>query len=93
MFTIRQFQGLVGVSAILLTLLLWAIFLDPHYRFDIGVYIPLHTGMHVFSLVVSCLVFAIDWNTYDPNRPGSVIILACEFLGVALADFGHALSY
>lgn len=92
-FAVRQFQGLIGVVAVLLVVLLWAIFLDPHFHFSIGVYIPLHTGMHVFSLVVSWLVFAIGWNTYDPRRSGSVIILACGFLGVAIADFGHALSY
>jgi signal transduction histidine kinase len=38
-------------------------------------------------------VFAIGWNTHDPQRAGSVTLLACGFLGVALIDFGHALSY
>src|SRR5689334_25433311 len=63
------------------------------YLFSKSVYVPLHTAMHVFSLVVSWLVFAIGWNTHDRERAGSVSLLACGFLGVALLDFGHALSY
>lgn len=63
------------------------------YRFEPSVYVPLHTGMHVFSMVVAWLVFAIGWNSQDPNRTGSTTLLACFFLAVALIDFGHTLSY
>src|SRR6185312_15604737 len=67
--------------------------LQKHYVFGQSVFVPLHTAMHVFALVVSWLVFAIGWNTHDPQRAGSITLLACGFLGVALVDFGHALSY
>src|SRR5581483_6046676 len=89
----KQFQGLLATLAVMLGLFLWAIFFDPHYRFSIGLYVPLHTAMHVFSMVVACLVFAVGWNTHDPHRSASITLLACGFLGVALVDFGHTLSY
>jgi signal transduction histidine kinase len=88
-----QFPILGWLIALLLALLIVAETLSFQYRFKVGVYVPLHTAMHVFSLVVSWLVFAIGWNTRDRQRAGSTILLACGFLGVALLDFGHALSY
>jgi signal transduction histidine kinase len=79
--------------ALLFALALGAGLLQVHYVFNQSVFVPLHTAMHAFSLVVSWLVFAIGWNTRDPLRAGSITLLACGFLGVALIDFGHALSY
>lgn len=90
---LRQFPFLFVVIALLVVLLATAGLLQPQYRINQGVFLPLHTAMHVFSLVVAWLVFAIGWNTHDPERAGSITRLACGFLGVALLDFGHALSY
>ncbi len=90
---LKRFPFLCLLIALLVALLAAAGLLQPQYQFNQGVYVPLHTAMHVFSLVISWLVFAIGWNTHDPERAGSVTLLACGFLGVALLDFGHALSY
>jgi signal transduction histidine kinase len=90
---IKRFPLLSLLVALLIALTLCASLLRAHYVFNQGVFVPLHTAMHVFSLAVSWLVFAIGWNTHDPRRAGSVALLACGFLGVALTDFGHALSY
>ena len=90
---LKRFPLLCLLIALLVALMFAVEILQPHYRFNLGVYVPLHTAMHVFSLVVSWLVFAIGWNTHDPERAGSITVLACGFLGVALLDFGHALSY
>ncbi|TAK94694.1 MAG: response regulator, partial [Aquabacterium sp.] len=38
-------------------------------------------------------VFASGWNAYSRNLPRHALILACAFLGVAMLDFAHALSY
>src|SRR6476660_3277958 len=73
--------------------MLCASLMQTQYVFRQSLFVPLHTAMHVFSLVVSWLVFAIGWNTHDPLRAGSITLLACGFLVVALVDFGHALSY
>ena len=83
----------VPARCLLFALALSAGLLQVHYVFNQSVFVPLHTAMHAFSLVVSWLVFAIGWNTRDPLRAGSITLLACGFLGVALIDFGHALSY
>ena len=90
---LKQFPLLCLLVALLVALLAATGLLQPQYQFNQGVFVPLHTAMHVFSLVIAWLVFAIGWNTHDPERAGSVTLLACGFLGVALLDFGHALSY
>jgi signal transduction histidine kinase len=90
---LKRFPLLCGLVALLTALMLGAGLLQAHYLFHQSVFVPLHTAMHVFSLVVSWLVFAIGWNTQDPQRAGSITLLACGFLGVALVDFGHAMSY
>jgi len=90
---LKRFPILCMLVALLVVWMLCSSLLQMQYVFHQSVFVPLHTAMHVFSLVVSWLVFAIGWNTRDPERAGSVTLLACGFLGVALADFGHALSY
>lgn len=56
-------------------------------------YAPLHTLLETVAIVISVLVFAVGWGVYDKQRPGNFILLAAIFLGVALLDFLHALSY
>lgn len=56
-------------------------------------FVPLHTMLEIFSVVVAVLVFAAGWSAYSRALPGNAVILACAFLGVALLDFSHALSY
>ena len=90
---LKRFPALTALIALLIAVVLGMDVLQKHYVFEQSVFVPLHTAMHVFSLVVSWLVFAIGWNTQDSQRAGSVTLLACAFLGVALVDFGHALSY
>jgi signal transduction histidine kinase len=90
---LRRFPALCALTAFLVALTLIATLFQTHYVFHQSIFVPLHTAMHVFSLVVAWLVFAIGWSTQDPQRRGSVTVLACGFLGVALIDFGHALSY
>ena len=55
--------------------------------------LTVHTIEETFAVVVSILVFAVSWNAYGKDRPGSILILACGFLSVSLLDFGHMLSY
>lgn len=90
---LKRFPLLCLLIGLLVALLFGAELVQPQYRFHLNVFVPLHTAMHVFSLVVAWLVFAIGWNTHDPERAGSITLLACGFLGVALVDFGHMLSY
>ncbi len=56
-------------------------------------FVPLHTVLEIFSVVVAVLVFASGWSAYSRALPGNAVVLACVFLGVAMLDFSHALSY
>lgn len=59
----------------------------------LAAYLPLHTFMETFAIVVSALVFGVGWHAYSAERPGYIALLACAFLGVGLLDFAHAMSF
>lgn len=56
-------------------------------------YLPLHTLLEVLAIAMAAMVFGVSWATqkYRPN--GRVLTLGVGFLGVAMLDLGHALSY
>ncbi|KAF0224793.1 MAG: Signal transduction histidine [Rhodospirillaceae bacterium] len=56
-------------------------------------YLAAHQAIEIFAMIVAGLVFAIGWNSHRQDRPGNVSILSTVFLGVALIDLGHNLSY
>ncbi len=56
-------------------------------------YVPMHTLLETIAIVVSMLVFGVCWGSYDKDRAGNLILLASVFLGVAMLDFLHTLSY
>ena len=65
-----------------------------HFRRNAGLFpVALHTAAESFSIIVSVMVFAVSWHAYRPERPGNFILLACGFLGAALLDFAHMVSY
>lgn len=84
--------------ALLLALLVVAMVLAPLLLPAPGVkgiasYAPLHTLLETVAIVVAALVFATGIHTRNRALPGSVAVLACAFLGVALLDFSHMLSF
>ena len=52
-----------------------------------------HNVLEITAVVVSVLIFAVGWNTHALRPNGTVLLLACGFLGVGLLDFSHTLSY
>ncbi|WP_054773772.1 bifunctional diguanylate cyclase/phosphodiesterase [Methylogaea oryzae] len=56
-------------------------------------YAPLHTSLEAIAILISALVFAVGWGVHDEDHPGNLTLLACVFLGVALLDYMHALSF
>ncbi|MCE1193001.1 MAG: EAL domain-containing protein [Acidovorax sp.] len=56
-------------------------------------YLMLHQGLEMLSIVVSALVAAVGWKAHSINPQRNVFIVACGFLGVALLDYSHMLSY
>jgi PAS domain S-box-containing protein len=55
-------------------------------------YVPLHTALEMFSVVVAFMIFTLVW-VGRRDRTASDVVLGCGFLAVGLIDFGHTLSY
>lgn len=53
----------------------------------------LHTLMEGFSIIISALVFAVGWSVYQKEHSAGFMTLACCFLGVAILDLMHTLSF
>jgi diguanylate cyclase (GGDEF)-like protein/PAS domain S-box-containing protein len=66
---------------------------EPQGIAGIAGYLVLHNLMEVAAICVATMIFAIGWNTSQHRHSGNVLILACFFLGVALLDFSHAMSF
>lgn len=60
---------------------------------EIAHYLPLHTFFETFAIAVAALIFAIGWHSHTAETPPALLALSTGFLGVALLDFGHLLSY
>ncbi len=52
-----------------------------------------HMLLEVMAIVVATLIFAVGWNTYALHRQRNILIASCAFLGVAVLDFSHMLSF
>ncbi len=87
----RQALALIAVMALGL-LLAWAVPFWAGFQ-KIEDYVPVHTLLEMVSVVIAVLVFASGWNAYSRALPRHAVILACAFLGVAMLDFAHALSF
>ncbi|WKJ92477.1 EAL domain-containing protein [Methylomonas montana] len=55
--------------------------------------LAVHNLMEGVSIVISALVFAVGWSVYHKENSANFMILACCFLGVAILDFMHTLSF
>lgn len=60
---------------------------------DISSYVPLHTFLETISIVVSVMTFGICWGIKIKDRASNFLIIATMFLGVALLDFLHVISF
>jgi PAS domain S-box-containing protein len=58
----------------------------------LGLYVPLHSVMEIFAVVVAGMVFAVGWNADRDANTGRSQMIACAFLSVALLDLAHLLS-
>lgn len=87
-------DALLTAGMLLLSVLLLSLFGDqldwPHSLFLNPAW---HTLLEVFSISVSVLIFAIGWNTFRSGHPAVIIVIAYAFLGVAILDVFHSLSF
>ena len=56
-------------------------------------YLAWHVLLETTAIAVAVLVFAVGWNTYSLHPQRNILLLACAFLGVAVLDSSHMLSY
>lgn len=56
-------------------------------------FLPMHTALETLSLIVSVSIFGVVWTLRRESLSRNIILLASVFLGVALLDFSHMLSY
>lgn len=79
---------------IALALLLLVIGLLPWPSFaEISDYLPVHAFLEAVAVVIAAMVFIVGWHTYQGRADYRTIAVACLFLGVAILDFSHLLSY
>lgn len=61
--------------------------------FPMASYLPVHTLMETFSVMVAVLIFAVGWSGFTADRAKSIVVLSCALLCVGLIDMVHFLSY
>jgi diguanylate cyclase (GGDEF)-like protein len=86
----RALLWLLGMAIILALVRLLP---QPDWLNGAAHYLPLHMAMETLAILIAALVFVVGWKTYRRRRSSSLLLLACLFLGVALLDFSHMLSY
>lgn len=85
---------LVGALLLLcLLLLLWQGSSGNQVDIPLAIFLPLHSVLELFSIVVSALVFVIAFGTRDTQHAVRVALAGCLFLATALFDAIHLLSY
>ncbi len=92
-----QVQRWAGVALLIvaLPLLFWKAGPENSPVIAPALFLPFHTAVEVFAVVVAAMIFAAGWHAYELNnrRSGALTILACAFLAVASFDLIHLLSY
>lgn len=90
----RQAAGSAGRTVALLVLgLLLVRFLPFPALGGLANYLPLHALLETFAIVVAGMVFVMGWYTQQTDNSLRVLVLAALFLGVAILDFSHMMSY
>lgn len=80
------------VAGLLLVLLLLPLMPVPGFS-QLSSYLALHTLLESIAIVVASAVFIIGWHAYRGRASYRTVALACLFLGVAVLDFSHMLSF
>lgn len=88
---IRLASAWVALLAFILVLLTW-VRIPASWALQIE-YLPLHGALETLAIVVAAMVFAVSWATPRQNATRNQLWLGCAFLGVAILDFSHMLSY
>jgi len=85
----------VGLTFAILTLGLGAAWLwtSQSHLPPLQGYLPLHIGLEVFAIAVASMVSAVGCSTASHPARRASLPMSCGFLGVALLDLAHMLSF
>jgi diguanylate cyclase (GGDEF)-like protein len=82
--------GLLGLALLGLLAIQWAAGAlpsqNPHF-------LTWHQCLEILAILVAGLIFTVGWTTYGLHRQRNILLVSCAFLGVAIADTSHMLSY
>ncbi len=56
-------------------------------------YLPLHTALEVLAICAAAMVFGISWAVHKYRASGRALLVGMLFLGVAVLDLSHTLSF
>lgn len=86
-------QSLVWLMALLASLGWLQVLPTPDIARGLAGYVPLHTAMEMLAIAVAAMVFGISWTTQRYGHNGRAAVLGIAFLGVAVLDMSHTLSF
>jgi len=89
------FQGINFWVIGFATLVFVFIWLFPFHPVGVGLkgYAPLHILLETFSITIAGIIFAVGWHARLARDAHVLALLAVGFLGVALLDVAHVLSF
>jgi len=82
---------IIGISTLVFTIM-WKFPVMPN-DVVINQYTPLHTILEIFSVVIAGIIFAIGWQCRRLFGITRMALCAAGFLGVAMLDVAHILSF
>lgn len=88
---LRNFS--LGLAFLLVGLGILLLLPAPDAAKGLANYVPLHTTMEILAIAVAAMVFGVSWATHRFRPNGRALVLGVGFLGVALLDLSHTLSY
>ncbi|WP_376695834.1 bifunctional diguanylate cyclase/phosphodiesterase [Wenzhouxiangella sp. EGI_FJ10305] len=89
----RRTRSPLGVVTILGGLVLVLAFLPQPLPDLMPQYAAIHSALEIASIAVAFAIFAVGWNSGRQGAPLPLSVIAIAFLGVALIDLGHVLSF
>lgn len=90
-FRVLALMGLLLLASLLLPLLP-VLNLQTLMSRQLGHYLPLHMALETLAIAVATMAFATAWSA-PWHQQSRTSLLSPLFLGVALLDFSHMLSY
>ena len=78
---------------VIVLLISWLAPTLPWFKNGIPGYLPLHSFLETFSIIVSMMVFAVGWNSKSKDLSSNIVLLACLSFLVGVLDFFHTISY